>query len=158
MRAPLSSRQGGQSPQSRFGGQSPGGRVDSPNPAGRYRGSAPSRRQGGLSLFGLLFFGIVLVMVVVVGMRVLPTALEYMAIKRAIEKMATSGETDIPALQRAFDRAAAIDDITTLQGKDLKITRSGQSITISFEYEKRIPLAGPASLVLAYDGTAAAKR
>jgi len=126
-------------------------------PGGRARVPARRDRQGGLSLFGLLFFGIVLVMFVVVGMRVLPTALEYLAIKRAVDNMAKSGETDIPALQRAFDRAAAIDDITTLQGKDLKYTRNGQVVTISFEYEKRIPLVGPASLVLAYEGTATRK-
>jgi hypothetical protein len=113
-----------------------------------------SRRQRGLSLIGLLFFGIIVVMLVVVGMRVLPTALEFMAIKRAIVRIATSGETSPQQIRSAFERSAAIDDIVSIQGKDLVVTRDGNKVTISFRYEKRIPLAGPASLLLDYQGSA----
>jgi Domain of unknown function (DUF4845) len=115
------------------------------------------RRERGLSLIGLLLFGIVAVMLVVVGMRVLPTALEYIAIKRAITRVATSGETGTVEIQKAFDRIAAVDDIATLTGKDLLITRNGSQVTIAFRYEKRIPLFGPASLLLDYEGSTAAK-
>jgi hypothetical protein len=115
------------------------------------------RRQRGLSLIGLLFFGIVAVMLVVLGMRVLPSALEYIAIKRAITRVATSGETGTTEIQKAFDRIAAVDDIATLTGKDLLITRNGSQVTIGFRYEKRIPLFGPASLVIDYEGNTAQK-
>ncbi len=113
-----------------------------------------ARRERGLSLIGMLFFGIVVVMLVVVGMRVLPTALEYMAIKRAIERISTSGETSRTGIVNAFERSAAIDDIVSIQGKDLVVTRDGNKVTISFRYEKRVPLFGPASLLLDYQGSA----
>ena len=116
--------------------------------------NTPARRERGLSLIGLLLFGIVAVMLVVVGMRVLPTALEFMAIKRAVERISTSGETGRTEIQRAFERSAAVDDIVSIQGKDLVITRDGNKVTISFRYEKRIPLFGPASLLLDYQGSA----
>jgi len=103
----------------------------------------------------MLILGIVLVMFVVVGMRVLPTALEFMAIKRAINKVATSGASATPEIQKAFDLIAAVDDISTITGKDLVIARDGSSVTLSFRYEKRIPLVGPASLVIDYEGTTA---
>ena len=115
---------------------------------------ALARRERGLSLIGMLLFGIVLVMLVVVGMRVLPTALEYMAIKRAIVRIATSGETSTTEIQRAFERSAAIDDIVSIRGKDLLVVRDGTRVAISFRYEKRIPLFGPASLLLDYQGSA----
>jgi hypothetical protein len=115
--------------------------------------NAIARRQRGLSLIGLLIFGIVIVMMVVVGMRVLPTALEFTAIKHAVTRIATSGETGTAQIQRAFDRSAAIDDIVSIQGKDLLIVRDGSRVTISFRYEKRIPLFGPASLLLDYQGS-----
>jgi hypothetical protein len=117
----------------------------------------PPRRQRGLSLIGLLFFGIVAVMLVVLGMRVLPSALEYIAIKRAITRVATAGETGTTEIQKAFDRIAAVDDIATITGKDLLITRNGSQVTIAFKYEKRIPLFGPASLVIDYEGSSAQK-
>ena len=115
--------------------------------------NAIARRQRGLSLIGLLIFGIVIVMMVVVGMRVLPTVLEFTAIKRAITRIATSGETSTVEIQRAFERSAAVDDIVSIRGKDLQIVRDGTRVTISFSYEKRIPLFGPASLLLDYQGT-----
>jgi len=115
--------------------------------------NAVVRRESGLSLIGLLIFGIVIVMMVVVGMRILPTALEYAAINRAIARIATSGETGTTEIQRAFDRSAAIDDIVSIRGKDLLVKRDGATVSISFRYEKRIPLFGPASLLLDYQGT-----
>ena len=121
--------------------------------------SSPVSRhaQRGLSLIGLLLGAAVIAFAALLAMKVVPSALEYNAIRSAITKVATAGGTSVRDYQVAFDRHAAIDDITTLQGKDLKYTRNGQVVTISFEYEKRIPLVGPASLVLAYEGTATRK-
>jgi hypothetical protein len=112
-----------------------------------------ARRERGLSLIGLLIFGVIAVMLVVVGMRVLPTALEFAAIKRAVERIAVSGEKSTVEIQRAFDRSAAVDDIVSIRGRDLQVVRDGAKVTISFRYEKRIPLFGPASLLLDYQGT-----
>jgi hypothetical protein len=61
--------------------------------------------------------------------------------------------TDPQTIRNAFDRAAAIDDITSITGRDLRILREpGGSFSVSFEYEKKIPIAGPASLLLEYRG------
>lgn len=116
---------------------------------------SPARRQRGLSLIGLLFFGIIAVMLVVLGMRVMPSALEYFAIKRAINSIASSGLTTPAEVQRAFDRQAAIDDLTSITGRDLVIERNGQRLDIAFGYEKRVPLFGPASLLIQYEGSTA---
>lgn len=117
--------------------------------------SPVARRQGGLSLIGLLSFGAIAVLIVVLGMRVLPTVLEYTSIKRAVYNVASSGVTGVVEVQKAFDRQAAIDDIVSISGKDLLIERDGQQVKISFRYEKRIPLFGPASLLLDYEGSSA---
>ncbi len=115
---------------------------------------ASARRERGLGLIGLIVFGIVAVMLVVVGMRVLPTVLEYVAIKRAISRVVSSGDASAAGIQRSFDRIAAVDDIVSIKGKDLRIERDGSNLTVSFRYEKRVPLYGPASLLLDYQGSA----
>ena len=115
--------------------------------------SALIKQQRGLSLIGLLLFGIIAVMFVVIGMRVLPTVLEYMAVERTLERIATSGESTPSAIRTSFDRAAAIDDIASITGRDLKIDRSNGGSLVSYEYEKRVPLFGPASLLLEYKGS-----
>jgi hypothetical protein len=100
--------------------------------------------------------GVILVFGALVTLKVFPTVTEYLAIKRAVVKARADG-SDPQTIRNAFDRAAAIDDITSLTGKDLQITREpGGSYAVSFVYEKRIPLAGPASLLLEYRGDAVA--
>ena len=102
----------------------------------------------------MLFLGVALVFLVVLGMRVLPTALEYNAVQRAVAKTAASGSTTLLEFQRTFDKIAAVDDISSITGRDLTILRVDGTVTVEFGYEKRIPLFGPASLLLDYHGTA----
>lgn len=117
--------------------------------------AARRSRQRGLSLFGLLVVGAVVVFGALLAMKVVPSALEYQAIRSAITKVVSAGGTTARDYQVAFDRFAAIDDITSISGKDLVIERRGDGqMTVSFQYEKRIPLFGPVSLVIDYQGSA----
>ena len=115
---------------------------------------APRTRQRGLSLISLILLGVVLVFGALLAMKVFPTVTEFVAIKRAVVKARNEG-SDPPSIRAAFERASAIDDFTSITGKDLQIVRrpSGD-YTVSFAYEKRIPLFGPAYLLLDYRGEA----
>lgn len=116
--------------------------------------TAQRSSQRGISFFGLLILGIVLALLAIVGARVVPTATEYMAINKAAKKAAAEGGT-VPEVRAAFDRTAAVDYITTLTGKDLDITKDGDKVVVSFAYDKEIPLAGPAYLLIKYRGSSA---
>ena len=111
------------------------------------------RRQRGLSLFGLLIAAALIITVAIVAMRVVPSALEFMAIRGAVEKIVTSGATTPRVLQQAFDRFAAVDDITAIRGSDLIIEKLDTGTVVSFAYEKRVPLMGPVSLLIDYHGS-----
>lgn len=115
---------------------------------------APRTRQRGLSLIGLILVCVLLVFGALLVVKVFPTVTEFIAIKRALVKARNEG-TDPPGIRAAFERASAIDDFTSITGKDLQIVRrpSGE-YSVSFAYEKRFPLFGPASLVLDYRGEA----
>ncbi|MEI6321166.1 MAG: DUF4845 domain-containing protein [Pseudomonadota bacterium] len=124
----------------------------------RSRFPAAAARQRGLSLFSLLVLGVVLVFGALLTMKVFPTALEYVAIKRAVVKARNEG-SDPAAIRSVFERAAAIEDITSISSKDLQIKRRGDTdYEVSFAYEKRIPLIGPAWLLLDYRGEATPPR
>ena len=58
----------------------------------------------------------------------------------------------MPDIRGSFDRAAAIDDISSIKGKDLEITKRGDKNVVSFKYSREIPLAGPAFLVYRFEG------
>ena len=47
---------------------------------------------------------------------------------------------------------AAIDDIQSIKGSDLEITKEGDKVVVSFSYEREIHLTGPAWLTLKYQG------
>jgi len=55
-------------------------------------------------------------------------------------------------VRSAFDRYANVDDIRTIQGKDLTVVKNGDRFDVSFAYEKEFHLAGPAWLTLKYEG------
>ncbi|WOP16624.1 DUF4845 domain-containing protein [Ottowia sp. SB7-C50] len=116
--------------------------------------SSPPSSQRGISFLGLLFLGVVLALLAIVVARVVPTATEYMAIHKAVKKAAAEGGT-VPAVRAAFDRTASVDYITSITGKDLDVTKQGDKVVVNFAYDKEIPLAGPAYLLLKYRGSSA---
>ena len=99
----------------------------------------------------MLFFVVVVGVLFVIAMRVTPTFIEYRAVQSAIKKAHASANT-IPEIQKAFDRSAAIDDITVMTGKDLNIEKVNDDLVISYAYTKKIPLFGPVSLSIDYAG------
>jgi hypothetical protein len=110
--------------------------------------------QRGISFLGLLFLGVILALLGIVAARVVPTATEYMAILKAVKKAAVDGDT-VPAVRASFERAVAVDYISTISSKDLEITKQGDKVVVSFAYDKEIPLFGPAYLLIKYRGSSA---
>jgi hypothetical protein len=107
-------------------------------------------RQRGLSFIGFIFVAAVLAMAGVIAAQVFPTALEYKAVMNAVDK-AKAGLT-VAEARMIFDKAAAIDDIKSISGKDIEVTKEGDKVVVSFSYEREIHLAGPAFLTLKYAG------
>lgn len=110
----------------------------------------PKSRQRGISFLGLVFVGAVLAIVGVVAAQVFPTFVEYQAIEKAAQK-ASEGNTVIE-VRKIFDRATEIDAITSMNAKDLEITKEDDKIIVRFAYQREIHLAGPAYLTLKYSG------
>ena len=107
------------------------------------------REQQGLSLLGLIFVLFIAVIVAIFAMKVVPSFLEFRTSKYAIEAVARSAQN--PAeVRRAFDNRATIDNITTISGKDLEITREGNQIVVAFAYRKEVSLFGPVGLYIDY--------
>lgn len=107
-------------------------------------------RQRGMSFFGLVFVGVLAVATFAVGGQSIPVFLEAVAIKKAATKAAKEGSS--PAEIRAsFDRAAAIDNIESIKGGDLEISKRNDKQLVSYKYSREIHLAGPAFLVYRFE-------
>lgn len=111
-------------------------------------------RQRGVSLSGLVFILAALGLVAVLGMKVAPTVIEYRAISNAVASAKAAG-TSAREIRAAFDKSASVNYIESVSGKDLLIDKDNGELEVSFAYEKKIALAGPASLLLSYAGSTA---
>lgn len=107
-------------------------------------------RQRGITFLGLLFIAALVAVTATVGVQVVPTAIEYRAVSKAVNK-ASEGST-VAEVRAIFDRAAAVDNVSSISGQDLEVTKEGDKVVVNFAYVREIHLVGPAYLTLKYTG------
>lgn len=117
------------------------------------------KKQTGISLSGLMFWGVVVALVALVVIKIAPSAIEYYKIRKGIISVAQGAKPDstVPELRKAYARQAEIDHTSDIKPEDLEITKEGNQIVISFAYEKKITLFGPVSLLIDYQATSQGK-
>ena len=117
-------------------------------------------RQRGIALGQLVVWGFLLAVVAIMGMKVVPSAIEYYTIVKTVNTIANqaSPESTVNELRSAYLRYVEIDNITSVAPADLDIYKEGGRVVIAFSYEKKIPLFGPVSLVIDYEGSASGGR
>jgi len=110
-------------------------------------------RQRGVTLFGLMFWAVIVGFVALIGIRVLPALNEYFTIKRAVNKIATEGLQTVPEIRAAFERTKQIEySITTISAKDLIVTKEHEKVVVSFAYDKEVELVNPVFLHIKFEG------
>ena len=120
----------------------------------RLQSKHPSRHaQRGISLFGLVFWAMLIGFFGYVAVVVLPTVNEYYTIQRAVDKVAAENPTTVAEARSAFERQRSIEySISSVTGSDLEITKENDKVVIAFGYDKEIALLGPVYLLLKYRG------
>jgi Tfp pilus assembly protein PilE len=113
----------------------------------------PARGQRGITLIGLLFWGIVVAVVALVVIRVLPTINEYTTIQRAVTKIAQENPATVAEARKAFERQQNIEySISSIGPQDLAVTKENDKVVIRFAYDKEVPLFEPVYLLIKYSG------
>ncbi len=114
---------------------------------------APRVHQRGITLFGLVFWAVVIGFLAYLALRVLPTVNEYMTIQSAVEKIAAAQPPTVAEARAAFERQRDLEySITSITGKDLLVTKENDKVVIGFAYNKEIPIYGPVFVLLKYEG------
>jgi hypothetical protein len=99
--------------------------------------------QSGITLTGMLFASIVVILVLLLGFKLVPVYAEYYAILRNFKALAAD-----PALKNAsrkqvavaFAARANVDDIKSIGPADVQVTKGSDGIILTAEYEKRVHL------------------
>ena len=111
-------------------------------------------RQGGLTLGGLLVAGFLIIVAAIMGMKVVPTVIEYYSLKNILTNMAND-----PELKNASERdirvsyinRAQIADITVVQPHDILISQKGGALRLSTAYSVKVHLMGNVSACLDFE-------
>ena len=112
-------------------------------------------RQNGVSLTGFLFVCGMLVVVAILAMKIVPAYTEYKDIKTDLQEIARNPDmqdaTD-DEIRHAFERKAAIDDITAISARDIDITRD--PLNLHVKYIVDMPIMSNFSLHLNFEANA----
>ncbi len=120
-----------------------------PGRTGR-RGPAQQR---GVTLFGLMFWALLIGFVAYVTIRVLPTVNEYLTIQSSVEKIAKAQPATVAEARQAFDRQRDLEySISSITSKDLIITKENDKVVVAFAYDKLVPIYGPVFILIKYEG------
>ena len=69
---------------------------------------------------------------------------------KAVNKAAEGAS--VSEVRMIFDKQTSIDDIRSISGRDLEVTKEGDKVVVNFAYQREIHLTGPAFLTLKYTG------
>ena len=105
--------------------------------------SGGMKKQSGITLTGMLFGSVVLILLVLLGFKLVPVYAEYYAIQKNFKALAddpglkTAGRRQVAI---AFASRATIDDIRSIRPDDVQVTKTANGIVVTAEYEKRVHL------------------
>ncbi len=111
------------------------------------------QQQRGLTLIGLLFWAVVVAFLALIGIRAVPTVIEYYTIQKVVDRIAASNPSTVPAVRQEFDRFVQVEySIQSIHGSDLQVTKENDRVVISYAYDKEVPIAGSVYLLIKYEG------
>lgn len=108
------------------------------------------RRQRGVTLVGMVLWGIVVVFIALVAMKLIPAYSEFFEIKKILNDIGKEANTNGMSnaeIRERFSKRALIDNISTVSAADLKIDRDNGRTVVAVEYSFQAPLAGNLSLL-----------
>ena len=110
-------------------------------------------RQQGATFLGILIIGGILACGVYAGIRLVPLYIENFAVQRALDLIAKEGDESPTNIRTSLDRRWAIEDVKSLDFKDIAITKTGSGTKVRAQYRAEAPFIANVSLVVDFDKT-----
>lgn len=111
------------------------------------------KKQTGATLMGMLFIGILLVFVALIGLKLFPAYQQYFSVKTIIRGMKQEvGSMSKTEIIQSFDRRADAGYITVIAGKDLEIGKNASGETsVTARYQVTTPIFGNISALMDFE-------
>jgi hypothetical protein len=111
------------------------------------------QRQRGLSIVGFIFVAIVAMVVVMVGFRMVPAYIEGVYGQEGHGRHAADVRDGFSSSVQRLTKAAA-DYIDSVRGSDVEVTKEGNQLVATANWQKVLHLVGNVSLLLEFEATA----
>ena len=115
------------------------------------------RKQRGVSLSGLIIVLAVLGVGGVLGAKLMPAYIEYFAVKKMLASMEQAGDLkgSVRDIRRGFDTRNAIEDVKSVKGEDLEVTKEGGETVVSVAWSVKVPMLNNVSACIDFSVTTA---
>ncbi len=110
---------------------------------------------------GMTFVGMLLILGLVgvigyAGIRLAPVYLNYMKVVRSMEATASEFKSDNPdmaGMRRSLDKHWQIEDISSVESKEVEIAKDEGAISLHVAYDDAVPYIANVSLSVHFDKT-----
>jgi len=122
--------------------------------------SSAARRQRGLTMMGLLFWGIVVAFGALLAIKVYPSLQKYFTTRQTLDRVMREDPppNSVPAIRTSFERQRTIEYVQDMiRGADLEIEAVGSGFRVGFSYDDEVELVDPVFLLIKYRYTAPAR-
>jgi hypothetical protein len=89
--------------------------------------------------------------------KLMPAYIEFFAVKKILAAMEQAGDLKNPVreIRRSFDTRNAIEDVKSVKGEDLEITKEGGETVVSANWSVKVPLVNNIAACLDFAVTTA---
>jgi hypothetical protein len=110
----------------------------------------------GLTIIGFLLVAAVGAIFIAVGARMVPAYIEYYSVQKSIEKSLADAKdpTSLVDVRKAFTKYLQTDYIDSVNASDVDVQKSGNEVTASVAWTRKLHLVGNVSLYLEFEASA----
>jgi len=116
------------------------------------------KNQQGMTFFGVVFVGMVVVFGAILVMKLIPPYLEFWSVQKILASMAR--DSALPGMtvteaKRSFESRAVIENVKVIGVNDLEISKDRGTTVVSASYSVTVPLVGNLSALMEFEASTA---
>ena len=114
-------------------------------------------KQRGVTLMGLIVTLGVLGFLAVMAAKLMPAYIDYFAVKKIFKSMEQAGDlkNSVRDIRKSFDTRNTIEDVRSVKGEDLEVTKEGGETILTASWSVKVPLVANVSACLDFNVTTA---
>jgi hypothetical protein len=113
-------------------------------------------QQQGVTMLGMALISGLIVFFAIMGLKLVPAYIEFATIQSHLRELARAPDSRGATsrdIQSAFNRRKHIDNITSVDGRDIEVDKEGGELILTLPYETRIHMMGNLSACIDFEAT-----